>query len=158
VKFPLLLAQGVEGIAVGLSCKILPHNFIELLDACVNVLKNKPFELYPDFITGGYADFSRYNDGLRGGKVRVRAKISQLDKHTLVISDLPFGTTTNSLIESILNANEKEKIKIRKIEDNTSDSVEILVHLPRGISPDRGSASESQDDPGSLRPGAHRPG
>ena len=136
VKFPLLLAQGVEGIAVGLSCKILPHNFIELLDACVNVLKNKPFELYPDFITGGYADFSRYNDGLRGGKVRVRAKISQVDKHTLVISDLPFGTTTNSLIESILNANEKEKIKIRKIEDNTSDTVEILVHLPPGISPD----------------------
>jgi topoisomerase-4 subunit A len=137
VKFPLLLAQGVEGIAVGLSCKILPHNFIELLDASIAVLKNKPFELYPDFVTGGMADFSKYNDGARGGKVRIRAKISQLDKNTLIITDLPFGTTTGSLIDTILAANEKEKIKIRKIEDNTSDKVEILVHLPVGISPDK---------------------
>jgi topoisomerase-4 subunit A len=137
VKFPLLLAQGVEGIAVGLSCKILPHNFVELLDASIAVLKNKPFELYPDFVTGGMADFSKYNDGARGGKVRIRAKINQLDKNTLIISDLPFGTTTGSLIDTILAANEKEKIKIRKIEDNTSDKVEILVHLPVGISPDK---------------------
>jgi len=137
VKFPLLLAQGVEGIAVGLSCKILPHNFIELIDASIAVLKNKPFEIFPDFLTGGLADFTRYNDGLRGGKVRVRAKISQLDKYTLVISEIPFGTTTSSLIDSILSANEKEKIKIKKIEDNTSEFVEILVHLPPGISPDK---------------------
>ena len=137
VKFPLLLAQGVEGIAVGLSCKILPHNFIELIDASISVLRNKPFELYPDFITGGHADFSKYNDGQRGGKVRVRAKITQLDKHTLVITEIPFSTTTGSLIESILSANEKEKIKIRKIEDNTSEFVEILIHLPPGISPDK---------------------
>jgi topoisomerase-4 subunit A len=136
VKFPLLLAHGVEGIAVGLSCKILPHNFIELIDASIAVLRGKSFELYPDFVTGGMADFSRYNDGMRGGKVRVRAKISQLDKHTLVISDIPFGTTTGSLIDSILTANDKEKIKIRKIEDNTSEFVEIVVHLPAGISPD----------------------
>ena len=137
VKFPLLLAQGVEGIAVGLSCKILPHNFVELLDASIAVLKNKPFEIFPDFVTGGMADFSKYNDGARGGKVRIRAKISQLDKNTLIITDLPFGTTTGSLIDTILAANEKEKIKIRKIEDNTSDKVEILVHLPVGISPDK---------------------
>lgn len=137
VKFPLLLAQGVEGIAVGLSCKILPHNFLELLDASIAVLKNKPFEIFPDFVTGGMADFSKYNDGARGGKVRIRAKISQLDKNTLIITDLPFGTTTGSLIDTILAANEKEKIKIRKIEDNTSDKVEILVHLPVGISPDK---------------------
>jgi topoisomerase-4 subunit A len=137
VKFPLLLAQGVEGIAVGLSCKILPHNFIELIDASIAILKNKSFEIYPDFLTGGLADFSKYNDGLRGGKVRVRAKISQFDKYTLVISEIPFGTTTGSLIDSILSANEKEKIKIKKIEDNTSEFVEILVHLPPGISPDK---------------------
>ena len=137
VKFPLLLAQGVEGIAVGLACKILPHNFIELIDASIAVLKNKPFEIFPDFVTGGMADFSKYNDGARGGKVRIRAKISQLDKNTLIISDLPFGTTTGSLIDSILAANDKEKIKIKKIEDNTSDQVEILVHLPPGISPDK---------------------
>ena len=137
VKFPLLLAQGVEGIAVGLSCKILPHNFIELLDASIAVLKNKSFEILPDFPTGGMADFSKYNDGARGGKVRVRAKIAQLDKNTLIISDLPFGMTTGSLIDSILSANDREKIKIRKIEDNTSDKVEILVHLPAGISPDK---------------------
>ena len=137
VKFPLLLAQGVEGIAVGLSCKILPHNFIELLDASIAVLKNKPFEIFPDFVTSGMADFSKYNDGARGGKVRIRAKISQLDKNTLIITELPFGTTTGSLIDTILAANDKEKIKIRKIEDNTSDKVEILVHLPVGISPDK---------------------
>lgn len=137
VKFPLLLAQGVEGIAVGLSCKILPHNFIELIDASIAVLKGKSFEIFPDFATGGMADFSRYNDGQRGGKVRVRARITQLDKNTLVISDIPFGTTTGSLIDSILAANDKEKIKIKKIEDNTSDVVEILVHLPPGISPDK---------------------
>jgi topoisomerase-4 subunit A len=115
----------------------LPHNFIELIDAAIAHLKNKPFELYPDFLTGGLADFTRYNDGQRGGKVRVRAKISQLDKNTLVITEIPFGTTTGSLIESIISANEKEKIKIRKIEDNTSEHVEILVHLPAGISPDK---------------------
>ncbi len=136
VKFPLLLAQGVEGIAVGLACKILPHNFIELIDASVAYLKGKSFEIYPDFLTGGLADFSKYNDGMRGGKVRVRAKISQLDKNTLVITEIPFGTTTGSLIESIISANEKEKIKIRKIEDNTAENVEILIHLPAGISPD----------------------
>ncbi|MBX7202288.1 MAG: DNA gyrase/topoisomerase IV subunit A [Bacteroidia bacterium] len=137
VKFPLLLAQGVEGIAVGLSCKILPHNFNELIDASIASLKNRSFEIFPDFLTAGLADFSKYNDGLRGGKVRVRARIQQLDKTTLVISDIPFSTTTSSLIESIISANEKEKIKIRKIEDNTSDQVEILVHLPAGISPDK---------------------
>ena len=137
VKFPLLLAQGVEGIAVGLACKILPHNFIELLDASIAHLKGKSFELYPDFPTAGYADFSKYNDGARGGKVRVRAKISQHDKNSLVITDIPFGTTTGSLIDSILLANEKGKIKIRKIEDNTSEFVEIMVHLPAGISPDK---------------------
>lgn len=137
VKFPLLLAQGVEGIAVGLACKILPHNFIELLDASIAELKGKSFELMPDFPSGGLADFSKYNDGARGGKVRVRAKIAQHDKNTLLISDIPFGTTTGSLIDSILLANDKGKIKIKKIEDNTSDKVEILVHLPAGISPDK---------------------
>lgn len=137
IKFPLLLAQGVEGIAVGLACKILPHNFIELIDACIAHLKGETFELYPDFATGGFIDVSKYNDGLRGGKVRVRAKISQSDKNTLLISDIPFGTTTTKLIDSILNANEKGKIKIRKIEDNTAEKVEILVHLPAGISPDK---------------------
>lgn len=137
VKFPLLLAHGVEGIAVGLSCKILPHNFNELIDASIASLRKKPFEIFPDFITGGLADFSKYNDGLRGGKVRVRAKIQQVDKSTLMITEIPFGCTTTSLIDSILTANEKEKIKIRKIEDNTSDQVEILIHLPAGISPDK---------------------
>ena len=136
VKFPLLLAQGVEGIAVGLACKILPHNFVELIDASIAVLKNKSFQIFPDFLTGGMADFSRYNEGQRGGKVRVRAKISQVDKQTLMITEIPFGTTTGSLIDSILSANDKEKIKIKKIEDNTSEFVEILVHLPPGISPD----------------------
>ncbi|WP_339631181.1 DNA gyrase/topoisomerase IV subunit A [Bizionia echini] len=137
VMFPLLLAQGGEGIAVGLSTKILPHNFIELIDASVKHLNGKRFTLYPDFPTAGIADFSDYKDGLRGGKVRVRAKISQLDKNTLVITEIPFGTNTSSLIDSILKANEKGKIKIKKIEDNTAANVEILVHLPGGISPDK---------------------
>ncbi|WP_425075487.1 DNA gyrase/topoisomerase IV subunit A [Psychroserpens sp. S379A] len=137
VMFPLLLAQGGEGIAVGLSTKILPHNFIELIDASVKHLQGKRFKLVPDFPTAGIADFTNYNDGLRGGKVRVRAKISQLDKNTLVITEIPFGANTSSLIDSILKANDKGKIKIKKIEDNTAADVEILVHLPSGISPDK---------------------
>ncbi len=137
VKFPLLLAQGVEGIAVGLASKILPHNFNELIDASISYLKGEKFEIYPDFLTGGQADFSRYNDGLRGGKVRVRAKISILDKKTLVITEIPVSTTTVSLIDSIVTANEKGKIKIRKIEDNTAQHVEIVVHLGPSISPDQ---------------------
>ena len=137
VKFPLLLAQGAEGIAVGMACKMLPHNFNEILDACVAVLKNKSFTLLPDFITGGQADFSDYNDGLRGGKIRVRAKIRMLDKKTLVVDELPFTCNTSSLIDSILKANDKGKIKIKKIEDNTSDKVEILIHLATGVSPDQ---------------------
>jgi topoisomerase-4 subunit A len=137
VMFPLLLAQGAEGIAVGLSTKILPHNFIELINASVNHLKGKRFTLVPDFPTAGIADFTNYNDGLRGGKVRVRAKISQYDKNTLVITEIPFATNTSSLIDSILKANDKGKIKIKKIEDNTAAEVEILVHLPSGISPDK---------------------
>ncbi len=137
VMFPLLLAQGAEGIAVGLSTKVLPHNFIELIDASVKHLQGKRFTIFPDFATGGIADFTNYNDGLRGGKVRCRAKISQLNKNTLVITEVPFGTTTSSLIDSILKANEKSKIRIKKIEDNTAAEVEILVHLPAGISPDK---------------------
>ena len=137
VKFPMLLAQGAEGIAVGLSTKIVPHNFNELIDASIKHLKGKSFTLIPDFLTGGIADVSSYNDGKRGGKIRVRSKISQLDKKTLVISEIPFGTTTSSLIESILKANDKGTIKIKKIEDNTAANVEILVHLPAGISPDK---------------------
>ncbi len=137
VKFPLLLAQGAEGIAVGLSTKILPHNFVELLKASIQHLKGKKIKLYPDFQTGGIIDVQSYNDGNRGGKVRVRAKISQLDKNTLVITEIPHGTTTTSLIDNILKANDRGKIKIKKIEDNTAASVEILVHLPAGISPDK---------------------
>ena len=137
VKFPLLLAQGAEGIAVGLSTKILPHNFIELLKGSIQHLKGKKISLYPDFQTGGIIDIQSYNDGNRGGKVRVRAKISQQDKNTLVINEIPYGTTTTGLIENILKANERGKIKIKKIEDNTAASVEILVHLPSGISPDK---------------------
>ena len=129
VKFPLLLAQGGEGIAVGLACKLLPHNFIELIDASIDVLKGKKVEVYPDFPTGGMADVSMYNDGLRGGKVRVRAKIRQQDRKTLVIDEIPFGTTTSSLIDSVIKANEKGKIKVKKIEDNTSEKVEIVIHL-----------------------------
>lgn len=137
VKFPLLLAMGVEGIAVGLSTRILPHNFNELIDASIKVLRGRSFDLYPDFPTGGIADFSNYNEGLRGGRVRVRARISMDDKKTLIINEVPYGTTTTSLIESIIKANDKGKIKIKKIEDNTSDKVEILVHLPPGVSPDK---------------------
>ncbi len=137
VKFPMLLAQGGEGIAVGLSTKILPHNFNELIDASIKHLKGRSFKIVPDFLTGGIADFTNYNEGKRGGKVRVRAKISQLDKKTLVITEIPYSTTTTSLIDSIIKANEKGKIKIKKIEDNTAANVEILVHLPAGISPDK---------------------
>ena len=137
IKFPLLLAQGAEGIAVGLSTKILPHNFVELLKASIQHLKGKKIKLYPDFQTGGIIDVQSYNDGNRGGKVRVRAKISQLDKNTLVINEIPHGTTTTGLIDNILKANDRGKIKIKKIEDNTAASVEILVHLPAGISPDK---------------------
>ncbi|QOG01739.1 DNA gyrase/topoisomerase IV subunit A [Flavobacterium sp. MDT1-60] len=137
VKFPLLLAQGAEGIAVGLSTKVLPHNFNELIDASIKILKGKPFTLYPDFMTQGIADVSNYNDGLRGGRVRVRAKIAQLDKNTLVITQIPFSTNTTTLIDSILKANDKGKIKIKKIEDNTAADVEILIHLFPGVSPDK---------------------
>lgn len=137
VMFPLLLAQGAEGIAVGLSTKILPHNFNELIDASIKHLQGKKFDLFPDFVTAGIADVTNYNDGLRGGKVRVRAKISQLDKNTLVITEIPFSTNTSTLIDSILKANEKGKIKVKKIEDNTASEVEILIHLPGNISPDK---------------------
>jgi len=137
VKFPLLLAQGVEGIAVGLSTKILPHNFIELIDASIRHLEGKRFKIYPDFPTGGIVDISNYNDGKRGGRVRVRAKIEQEDKNLLKITEIPFGTTTASLIDSIIRANERGKIKIRHIEDNTAENVEILIHLPNNISPDK---------------------
>ena len=137
VKFPLLLAQGAEGIAVGLSTKVMPHNFIELIEASIKHLSGKRFTILPDFATGGIADFTNYNDGLRGGKVRCRARISQLNKNTLVITEVPFGTTTSSLIDSILKANDKGKIKVKKIEDNTAADVEILIHLPSGISPDK---------------------
>jgi len=137
VKFPLLLAQGAEGIAVGLSMKVLPHNFNELIDCSIKILKGKPFTLYPDFMTQGIADISNYNDGLRGGRVRVRAKIAQLDKNTLVITQIPFSTNTTTLIDSILKANDKGKIKIKKIEDNTAADVEILIHLFPGVSPDK---------------------
>ena len=136
VKFPLLLAQGAEGIAVGLATKIMPHNFIELIDGSIQVLKGERPNLYPDFPTGGYADISNYNEGQRGGKIRVRAKIEERDKKTLAITEIPFGTTTGSLIESIVSANDKGKIKIKKIEDNTAKDVEIMVHLAPGISPD----------------------
>jgi len=135
-KFPLLLAQGVEGIAVGLASKILPHNFIELIDSSIKILRGEDFELLPDFITAGLADFSKYNDGLRGGKVRVRARINQVDKKTLAITEIPFGCTTGGLIDTIIAANEKGKIKIRKIDDNTARNVEILIHLMPGVSPD----------------------
>ncbi len=137
VKFPLLLAQGVEGIAVGLASKILPHNFVELIDGSIDVLKGKKTNIVPDFPSGGMADFSNYNGGLRGGKVRVRARISQLDKKALVITEIPYGTTTTSLIDSIVKANDKGKIKIKKVEDNTAEHVEIIIHLASGISPDK---------------------
>ena len=137
VKFPLLLAQGAEGIAVGLSTKILPHNFVELIDASIKCLKGRRFDLFPDFPTEGIVDVSNYNDGLRGGKIKVRAKINQVNKNTLMITQIPYTTTSTSLIESILKANDKGKIKIKKIEDNTSSDVEVLVHLPSGVSPDK---------------------
>lgn len=129
VKFPLLLAQGVEGIAVGLSCKILPHNFIELIEASIDTIRNKKVSLLPDFPTGGIADFSKYNEGMRGGRITIRAKIEKRDKKTLVITEIPFGTTTTSLIDTILTANDKGKIKIKKVEDNTASKVEIMIHL-----------------------------
>ncbi len=137
VKFPLLLAQGVEGIGVGLSTKIMPHNFNELINASILYLKGKKFELFPDFLTAGMLDVSAYNDGKRGGKIRARARISQKDKHTLTITELPFSKNTSDLIDSILKANERGKIKIKKIEDNTSDAVEINIHLHPDVSPDK---------------------
>ena len=137
VKFPLLLAQGVEGIAVGLASKIMPHNFVELIDASINILKGEEFELFPDFLTGGYIDVTKYNDGLRGGRIRVRAKISQADKKNLVITEIPYGTTTTSLIDSVVNAIDKGKIKIKKIDDNTAENVEILITLANNVSPDQ---------------------
>ncbi len=137
VKFPLLLAQGVEGIAVGLSSKILPHNLNEICDAAVNCLHDEPFQLYPDFLTGGSIDVSRYNDGQRGGVVKVRAKINKIDNKTLAIREIPYGKTTSTLIDSILKAVEKGKIKVRKVEDNTAAEVEVLVHLAPGVSSDK---------------------
>lgn len=136
VKFPLLLAQGVDGIAVGLSTRVLPHNFIELIKGSIDILRNKKVNIYPDFPTGGQIDVANYNDGKRGGKVRVRARIEELDKKTLVIREIPFGTTTGSLIDSILKANDNGKIKVRKVEDNTAKNVEIVVHLAAGVSTD----------------------
>ncbi len=136
VKFPLLLAQGAEGIAVGLATKVMPHNFIELIDASIEVLKGNTTNILPDFFTGGMADFSNYNEGMRGGRIRVRAKITEKDKKTLVITEVPYSTTTGSVIDSILAANDKGKIKIKKIEDNTAAHVEIVIQLAPGISPD----------------------
>lgn len=136
VKFPLLLAQGAEGIAVGLATKIMPHNFIELIDASIGVLNKERPNLLPDFPTGGFADCSNYNEGMRGGRIKVRAKIEELDRRTLVITEIPFGTTTTSIIDNVIAANDKGKIKIRRIEDNTAAKVEIVVHLAPGISPD----------------------
>ncbi len=137
VRFPLLLAQGTEGIAVGMTSKILPHNFNELLDASVAILEGRDFELYPDFPTGGFADCSKYMQGARGGAVKVRARIEKIDKSTIVISEIPYGKTTHNLIDSILKAKEKGKIKIKKIEDMTTDKVEITIHLPNDVSPDK---------------------
>ena len=136
MKFPLLLAQGVEGIAVGLSSKILPHNFNEIIDAAIDCLHDRPFKLLPDFQTGGLMDASKYNDGARGGSVKVRAKIEKIDNKTLVITELPFGKTTSTLIASILSAMEKGKIKVRKVDDNTSKEARIVVHLIPGSSSD----------------------
>ncbi len=136
VKFPLLLAQGVEGIAVGLACRILPHNFIELIEGSIDILRGKKVSLVPDFPTGGIADFSKYNEGLRGGRIRIRAKIDKKDRKTLIITEIPFSTTTTSLIDSILSANDKGKIKIKKVEDNTAAKVEIVLHLHSDSSED----------------------
>lgn len=135
IKFPLLLAQGSDGIAVGLASKILPHNFVELINACIAHLQGREFQLYPDFPTGGMADVSRYNDGLRGGAVKVRAKISKIDKRTLAITEIPYTTTTESIKDSIIKANDKGKIKIKKVDDNTADRVEIVIQ----VSPDESS-------------------
>ena len=137
VKFPLLLAHGAEGIAVGLACKFLPHNFNEIIDASVNYLKGKKVEIFPDFMNGGMADFTQYNDGLRGGRVRVRASVSKIDNKTLKIDQIPYGTTTDQLIDSIVKATEKNKIKVKKIEDNTAAEAEIIINLPTGVSPDK---------------------
>ena len=134
IKFPLLLAQGAEGIAVGLSTKILPHNFNELIDSSIKHLKGKRFKLYPDFQTGGFIDIKNYNDGNRGGRVKVRAKLEKLDKNSIIINEIPYGTTTASVIESIIKASDKGKIKLKKIEDNTSSNVEIIVYLKTGSS------------------------
>ncbi len=137
VKFPILLAHGVEGIAVGLACKMLPHNFNELIDASIQILRGRKATIYPDFATGGIADCEEYKDGLRGGKIKIRARIKELNSKTLVVTEIPFGTTTSSLIDSILAANDKGKIKVKKVEDNTAENVEILIHLQPGISPDK---------------------
>ncbi len=137
VKFPLLLAQGGEGIAVGLASKILPHNFIELIDSSIACLKGESFELFPDFITGGFVDVSRYNDGARGGAVKIRSRIIKVDKNTLSITEIPFGKNTTSIIESIIKANEKSKIKIKRVDDNTAENVEILIHLTNDVSADK---------------------
>ncbi|MEE2931747.1 MAG: DNA gyrase/topoisomerase IV subunit A [Bacteroidota bacterium] len=137
IKFPLLLAQGADGIAVGLSTKILPHNFNELIDASIKIIKGIKPKVFPDFPSGGMADFSNYNDGKRGGKVIVRANIKQIENNNLVITEIPFATTTSTIINSIIRANEKGKIKVKKVEDNTSDNVEILITLPTGVSPDK---------------------
>ncbi|MDA7762552.1 DNA gyrase/topoisomerase IV subunit A [Crocinitomicaceae bacterium] len=137
MKFPLLLAQGAEGIAVGMACKFLPHNFIELIDNSISHLRGKKVQFYPDFPNGGMADFSNYNDGKRGGRIRVRGKIKKQDAKTLIINEIPYGTTTTSLIDSVLKANDKGKIKIKKIEDNTSAIAEIIIHLSSGVSPDK---------------------
>ncbi|MBQ9819327.1 MAG: DNA gyrase/topoisomerase IV subunit A, partial [Bacteroidales bacterium] len=137
VRFPLLLAQGTEGIAVGMASKILPHNFNELLDASIAILKGQEFEIYPDFPTGGSADCSKYNAGRRGGSVKVRAKIEKVDKNTVTITEIPYGKTTHILIDSILKAKDKGKIKIKKIEDMTTEKVEIIIHLPNDVSPDK---------------------
>src|SRR5574344_1213859 len=136
IKFPLLLAQGADGIAVGLASKILPHNFNELIDASIAILEGKDFEIYPDFPTGGFADCSKYMKGQRGGVVKVRAKIEKIDKNTLAIKEIPYGKTTHIIIDSILKAKEKGKIKIKKIDDLTTDKVDILIHLPNDVSPD----------------------
>lgn len=137
MKFPLLLAQGTDGIAVGLATKILPHNFCELLEASIKHLKGLPFELYPDFLTAGMIDVSNYNDGLRGGKVRVRARIEELDKKTILIKDVPYGITTPALVDSILKANDTGKIKIKSVVDNTAKDVELAVQLAPGVSTDQ---------------------
>ena len=137
VRFPLLLAQGTEGIGVGMSSKILPHNFNELIDASIAILKGQPYEIYPDFPTGGLADCSKYMQGRRGGVVKVRARIEKIDKSTISITELPYGKTTQLLIDSIVKAKEKNKIKIKKIEDMTTNKVEILIHLPNDVSPDK---------------------